>query len=191
MITIEPLAIPDVLRITPPRFGDQRGFFSESWNAVTWAAAGVDISFVQDNHSFSAPKGTVRGLHFQGPPAAQDKLIRVIQGSIMDVAVDIRVGSPTYGHWVSAELTAENGAQLLVPKGFLHGFATLSDDVHVLYKCSDVYAKDTEGAVRFDDPDLAIDWGLGDTAATLSDKDAIAPSFADLKSPFTYQGASA
>lgn len=190
MIDIQPLAIADVLRITPPKFGDARGFFSESWNAVTWATAGINIPFVQDNHSFSAPKGTVRGLHFQGPPAAQDKLIRVIQGAIIDVAVDIRVDSPSYGHWVSAELSAENGAQLLVPKGFLHGFATLTEDVHVLYKCSDVYSKNTEGAVRFDDPDLGIDWGLGDTKATLSDKDAIAPSFADLNSPFTYQGAS-
>ena len=189
MIEIEPLEIPEVLRITPPRFGDARGFFSESWNAVTWAARGVEIPFVQDNHSFSAPRGTLRGLHFQAPPAAQDKLIRVIQGSILDVAVDIRRGSPTYGRWVSAELSAENGAQLLVPKGFLHGFATLTDDVHVLYKCSDVYNRDAEGAVIWNDPDLGIDWGLGDLAPTLSDKDAIAPAFADLDSPFAYEGA--
>jgi len=189
MINIEPLKIPEVLRITPPRFGDDRGFFSESWNAVSWAALGVDIPFVQDNHSFSAPRGTLRGLHFQAPPAAQDKLIRVIQGSILDVAVDIRRGSPSYGQWVSAELSAENGAQLLVPKGFLHGFATLTDDVHVLYKCSDIYNKPAEGAVRWDDPDLGIDWGLGDLAPTLSDKDAVAPSFAALDSPFVYEGA--
>lgn len=189
MISIEPLEIPEVLKITPPRFGDDRGFFSESWNAVTWAKLGVDIPFVQDNHSFSAPKGTLRGLHFQAPPAAQDKLIRVLQGTILDVAVDIRRGSPSYGRWVSAELSAENGAQLLVPKGFLHGFATLTDDVHVLYKCSDIYNQPAEGAVRWDDPDLGIDWGLGDLAPTLSGKDAIAPSFADLDSPFVYEDA--
>ncbi len=189
MIEIEPLDIPEVLKITPPRFGDDRGFFSESWNAVTWADLGVDIPFVQDNHSFSAPKGTLRGLHFQGPPAAQDKLIRVIQGSILDVAVDIRRGSPSYGQWVSAELSAKNGVQLLVPKGFLHGFSTLTDDVHVLYKCSDIYNQPAEGAVRWDDPDLGIDWQLDGMKPTLSGKDAAAPSFAALDSPFTYEGA--
>jgi len=117
--------------------GDHRGFFSETWNKKALQEAGVDLEFVQDNHSFSADKGTVRGLHFQAPPSAQDKLVRVLRGAIMDIAVDVRKGSPSYGQWTGVELTAENGKQLLVPKGFLHGFATLSGDVDVAYKCTD------------------------------------------------------
>ena len=175
-----------VLVITPRRFGDHRGFFTESWNRKALAEAGVDLDFLQDNHSFSADQGTVRGLHFQSPPSAQDKLVRVLRGAIMDVAVDVRTGSPTYGQWVGEELSAENGRQLLVPKGFLHGFATLTPDVDVAYKCTDYYAPDCDGAVRFDDPDLKIDWGIPNDQAILSGKDADAPAFKDFQSPFTY-----
>lgn len=177
-----------VVVITPRRFGDHRGFFSETWNARALAEAGFDLTFVQDNHSFSADRGTVRGLHFQSPPSAQDKLVRVVRGAVMDIAVDVRRGSPGYGQWVGVELTAENGKQLLVPKGFLHGFATLTPDVDVLYKCTDFYAPDCDGSVRFDDPDLGIDWGIDPKSATLSDKDAAAQSFADFDTPFTYEG---
>ena len=179
-------ALPDVFLITPRRFGDNRGYFSETWSKRAFEDAGIDLEFVQDNHSYSAEAGTVRGLHYQSPPSAQDKLVRVGRGAVMDVAVDVRQGSPTFGQWVAEELSAENGKQLLVPKGFLHGFATLCDDVDVFYKCTDFYAPDCDGGIRFDDPDLAIDWGINPKSAILSDKDAAAPGFADFVSPFIY-----
>ena len=169
--------IHDVLVLTPRRFGDSRGWFSETWNQQRMAEAGLDLTFVQDNQSFSAEAGTVRGLHFQAPPHPQGKLVRVLQGAVLDVAVDIRRGSPTYGQWVREELSAENGAQLWVPAGFLHGFITLVPDTHVAYKVTDFYAPQTEGAIRFDDPALAIDWGPAGDNAVLSDKDAAAPGF--------------
>lgn len=181
-------ALPGVLEITPKRFGDHRGFFSETWNKVSWAAAGIDLDFVQDNHSLSAAKGTLRGLHFQAPPHAQDKLVRVIAGAILDVAVDVRKGSPTYGNWVGVELSSDNGKQLLVPKGYLHGFLTLTADCQVVYKCTDVYAPDCDGGVRWDDPDIGIDWGVDADAVTLSDKDKVAPLLADFESPFAFEG---
>lgn len=184
---IEPTPLPGVLILTPPRFGDARGWFCETWNAARLAAAGIHIPFVQDNHSFSAAKGTLRGLHFQRPPHAQDKLVRCTRGAILDVAVDIRRGSPAYGKWVGVELSAADGRQLLIPRGFLHGFVTLCDDCEVQYKCSDVYAPDCDGAVRWDDPDLAIDWGLNGLAPVLSDKDARAPLLADFATPFTFE----
>ena len=187
MLDIEKTALSGVLLITPRRFGDARGFFSESWNAGRMAEHGLDFDFVQDNHSLSAQVGTVRGLHFQSPPHAQDKLVRCGRGALFDVAVDIRVGSPTYGHWVGYELSAENGCQLLVPKGFLHGFVTRAPDTEICYKCTDYYAPDCDGAVRFDDPAIGIDWGMGDTAAVLSDKDAVAPMLSDLDNPFVYE----
>ena len=180
---IEPTSLPDVVILTPRRFGDARGWFTETWNADRMREAGLDLSFVQDNHSFSAQRGTLRGLHYQAPPRAQDKLVRCSRGAILDVAVDARVGSPAYGHWVAVELSAENGRQLLVPKGFLHGFITLTDDCEVQYKCTDVYAPQHDGAVRWDS--AGIDWGNADTPI-LSDKDLAAPSFADWQSPFTY-----
>lgn len=186
---IDDTAIPDVKRLTPRRFGDARGFFSETWNARTLAQAGVDAVFVQDNHSYSSQAGTVRGLHYQRPPHAQGKLVRVAQGRILDVAVDVRRGSPHYGRWVAEELSAENGAQLWVPRGFLHGFVTLEPDCHVLYKTDDHYAPDCDGAVRFDDPDLAIDWTIAPEAAVLSDKDAAAPAFRDFDTPFVHAAA--
>lgn len=186
MSIITPTALSGVLIVTPARHGDHRGFFCESWNRDRMAQAGITIDFVQDNHSFSTQQGTLRGLHFQAPPHAQDKLVRCGRGRLLDVAVDIRKGSPTYGQWASEELSFENGKQLLVPKGFLHGFVTLEPDTEIIYKCSDYYAPDCDGAVRFDDPDLGIDWGLGDIAPVLSDKDAAAPLMADFTSPFTY-----
>jgi dTDP-4-dehydrorhamnose 3,5-epimerase len=179
---VEPTELPDVLILTLRRFGDARGWFSETWNAARMAEAGLDLPWVQDNHSLSAAKGTLRGLHFQSPPRAQDKLVRCTAGAILDVAVDIRTGSPGYGQWVGVELSAENGRQLFVPKGFLHGFLTLTDAAEVQYKCTDFYSPDHDGAVRWDDPALGIDWGI--TAAILSDKDASAPLLADIGTPF-------
>jgi dTDP-4-dehydrorhamnose 3,5-epimerase len=147
------------------------------------AEQGFDLDFVQDNHSVSAQVGTIRGLHFQAPPAAQDKLVRCGRGRLWDVAVDIRKGSPTYGRWIGVELSAENGRQLLIPKGFLHGFVTREPDTEICYKCTDYYAPDCDGAVRWDS--CGIDWELtGDPV--LSDKDAAAPALADFDSPFTW-----
>lgn len=185
---IDKTALPDVLILTPPRFGDDRGWFSETWNGPRMAALGVNIAFVQDNHSMSAAVGTLRGLHYQSPPHAQDKLVRCTKGAIFDVAVDFRWGSPHFGKWVGVELTPENRHQLLVPKGFLHGFVTKLPDTEVQYKCSDVYAPDCDGAVRWDDPTIGIDWGLT-AAPVLSGKDAIAPLFADVISPFEWSAA--
>lgn len=185
---IEETALSGVLILTPRRFGDDRGFFSEVWNRSVLKSHGIDMDFVQDNHSLSRPVGTVRGLHYQSPPHAQDKLVRCGAGVVFDVAIDARAGSPTYGKWVGVELSAENGRQLLIPKGFLHGFVTRVPNSELLYKCSDVYAPDCDGAVRFDDPDLGIDWGIEPQAAILSDKDRRASSFADFKSPFIYEG---
>jgi dTDP-4-dehydrorhamnose 3,5-epimerase len=181
---IEKTAIDGVVVFSPTRFGDDRGWFTETWNAERMAQLGYDIAFVQDNHSMSTQVGTLRGLHYQRAPHAQDKLVRCSQGAIFDVAVDVRRGSPTYGKWVGVDLTPENGKQLLVPKGFLHGFVTRAPMTEVQYKCSDVYAKDCDGAVRWDDPTLAIDWGL-DAAPILSDKDAAAQLFADFVTPFS------
>lgn len=180
--------LPGVLVVTPRRFGDSRGFFSEVYNRKAYAAHGIDVEFVQDNHSLSREAGVVRGLHYQAPPHAQDKLVRVAAGRIMDVAVDVRRGSPHYGQWVGVELSAEIGNQLFVPKGFLHGFATLEPDCQVLYKCSDFYAPESDGNVRFDDPAIGIDWGIATADAILSDKDRAAPLLADFDSPFVYEG---
>lgn len=185
---IEQTDLPGVLVLTPRRFGDSRGWFSEVWNRQTLAANGIDMDFVQDNHSMSATVGTVRGLHFQSPPHAQDKLVRCGAGVVFDVAVDIRKGSPNYGKWVGIELSAENGRQLLIPKGFLHGFVTRAPNSELLYKCSDVYAPDCDGAVRFDDPDIGIDWGIDQASAILSDKDAKAPFLKNFDSPFVWEG---
>lgn len=184
---IEQTPLPGVLVLTPARFGDERGFFSESWNRKRMEEAGIDLDFVQDNHSLSATVNTVRGLHFQSPPHAQDKLVRCGRGRLFDVAVDIRKGSPTYGQWFGTELSAENGRQLLVPKGFLHGFATREPDTEICYKCTDYYAPDCDGAVRFDDAQIGIDWGLSGPAV-LSQKDAAAPGLAAFDSPFTWTG---
>nr|WP_085805047.1 dTDP-4-dehydrorhamnose 3,5-epimerase [Roseovarius albus] len=179
-------ALPDVLLLEPARFGDERGFFSESWSRKTLANHGIEVDFVQDNHSLSATLGTVRGLHFQSPPHAQAKLVRCGRGRLLDVAVDVRKGSPTFGQWLGVELSFENGRQLLIPTGFLHGFVTREPDTEIIYKCSDYYAPECDGAVRFDDPDIDIDWGL--TAdPVLSQKDIDAPRLKDFDSPFIYE----
>lgn len=183
-LEIVELAIPEVKLVTPKRFGDDRGFFSETYNAQRFKDAGITVDFVQDNHSYSAPAGTVRGLHYQAPPFAQSKLVRVLRGRILDVAVDVRKGSPTYGKWVSAELSAENGVQIFVPQGFLHGFATLEPDCEIAYKVDNYYSSECDGAVLWNDPDLAIDWGIDPATATLSAKDAAAPRFSAFSSPF-------
>lgn len=175
--------LPGVVLINPPRFGDARGFFSESWNRKKMADHGIDLDFVQDNHSVSAAVNTVRGLHFQSPPHAQAKLVRCGRGAVFDVAVDVRLRSATFGQWVGYELTAENGLQLLVPAGFLHGFATREPDTEIIYKCADYYSPECDGAVLFDDPDLGVNWGLSGPAI-LSDKDKIAPLMAYFDSPF-------
>ncbi|MDU8913998.1 dTDP-4-dehydrorhamnose 3,5-epimerase [Aestuariicoccus sp. MJ-SS9] len=182
---VTPTSIADVLILTPRRFGDARGFFSETWNAKRMREAGLDLEFVQDNQSLSEKIGTLRGLHFQSPPHAQGKLVRCGHGALYDVAVDIRVGSPTYGQWVGVELTAENGRQLWIPTGFLHGFVTREPDTEILYKCTDFYTPECDGAVLWSS--CGIDWGLtGDPV--LSDKDAAAPPLADFDSPFLWEG---
>ena len=168
-----------VVEIRPPRHGDDRGWFSETYKKHTFRDAGIDIDFVQDNESFSAPAGTLRGLHYQLAPHPQDKLIRVIQGSILDIAVDIRRDSTTFGQHVAVTLTADDGNQLLVPAGFAHGFCTLEADVRVAYKVSGEYSPVCERSIRWDDPDLAIRWTLPAGGPTLSGKDGIAPFLTD------------
>lgn len=178
---------PPVQLIKPRRHGDARGWFTETYNRETFAALGITCAFVQDNHSLSAPAYTLRGLHFQTPPRGQDKLVRCIRGRIFDVAVDVRNGSPTYGQWVGAELSAENGDQLFIPIGFAHGFLTLEPDCEVVYKCSDTYAPDRDGGIAWDS--VGIDWPLPAGAAPeLSLKDTGQPSLADFDSPFAYDG---
>lgn len=185
---IEATRLPEVMIITPARHGDARGFFSESWNRETLAEAGLELpDFVQDNHSLSHQAGTLRGLHYQAPPFAQGKLVRCGRGALFDVAVDARAGSPHYGQWVGVELSFENGRQLWVPPGFLHGFVTLQPDTEIIYKCTAAYDRDSDGAVRWDS--VGIDWGLDRSTAgpVLSDKDHAAPDFADWQSPFRYE----
>jgi dTDP-4-dehydrorhamnose 3,5-epimerase len=185
-VKITQTALAGVILIEPRRFGDERGFFSESWNKRTLATRGIETDFVQDNHSMSAAVGTVRGLHFQAPPSAQAKLVRCGRGALFDVAVDIRRGSPTYGHWVGYELSFDNARQLLIPEGFLHGFVTRQADTEIVYKCSDYYDAAADGAVAWDS--CGIDWGIAG-APILSEKDAIAPALSDFESPFVYEGA--
>lgn len=179
---IEQTALKGVLILTPRRFGDDRGFFAETYNREVLAEHGIDLEFVQDNHSMSAAVGTLRGLHFQTPPRAQAKLVRCGQGALWDVAVDIRRGSATYGKWVGVDLTAENGRQLLIPAGFAHGFVTRAPNTEICYKCTDTYAPDNEGSLAWDDPDLGIDWGVD--APVLSDKDTAAGRLTGFDSPF-------
>lgn len=182
---IEETTIPGAMILTPKRFGDDRGFFSEVWNRSLLAEHGIDVDFVQDNHSLSQAKGTIRGLHYQAPPHGQAKLVRCGGGVVWDVAVDARKGSPAYGKWIGVELSFENGRQLYVPEGCLHGFVTLTEDAQLLYKCSDFYTPSADGAVRWDSATLAIDWPV-DAKPQLSEKDAAAPDFADWDSPFEW-----
>ncbi|MEO9651802.1 MAG: dTDP-4-dehydrorhamnose 3,5-epimerase [Roseobacter sp.] len=181
---IEQTGLEGVVVLKPQRFGDARGFFCESWNRSRMAEAGFDIDWVQDNHSLSEAVGTIRGLHFQAPPHAQAKLVRCGRGAFYDVVVDIRRGSPTYGQWYGIELSFENGQQLLVPEGFLHGFVTRAPDTEIIYKCSDYYSPEADGAVRWDS--CGIDWGFGNTQPILSQKDAAAPALDDFDTPFVW-----
>jgi len=183
-LDITSLDIPEVRLIRPKRFVDDRGYFSEIYNRASYSNAGIDSEFVQDNQSLSVATGTVRGLHFQAPPFAQAKLVRVLQGAIVDVAVDIRLGSPSYGKWVKATLTADAGEQLFVPRGFLHGFATLSPNTEVSYKVDAPYSQPHEGSVLWNDPEIGIDWEIEDSNVVVSRKDAGADFFRDFKSPF-------
>lgn len=182
------LEIDDVILVEPKRFGDHRGFFSETFHAERYAEAGIAGPFVQDNHSLSREVGVLRGLHYQTEPSAQGKLVRCTAGRILDVAVDIRHGSPTYGKWVSAELTADNGHQLWVPVGFAHGFVTLEPDTEVQYKVTGYYDPKADGGLAWDDPAIGVDWGLGDRAPVLSDKDTKHPALSELPEYFTYRG---
>lgn len=177
-----------VVRIVPKRFEDPRGWFAETYQRDRFRALGVDADFVQDNQSLSRPAGTLRGIHFQTPPHAQAKLVRCIRGRIWDVAVDLRAGSPTYGRWVAAELSAARGEQLYVPAGFGHAFVTIEPDCEVAYKTSDFYAPECDAGIAWDDPDLAISWPLDGRAPELSDKDAKLPRLKDFVSPFRYDG---
>ncbi|PWJ92738.1 dTDP-4-dehydrorhamnose 3,5-epimerase [Mesorhizobium loti] len=178
MLEVRSLGIDGVLEIVPKRHGDARGFFVETYNAERFSQAGIDLAFVQDNHSYSAAAGVLRGLHYQLAPRAQDKLLRVIRGSILDVAVDIRRGSKTFGKWVALEVSAEKGNQILVPKGFAHGFVTLVPDTEVLYKVTDTYSQEHDRSIRFDDPAIGIGWPSLTGGFQLSDKDLKAPLLA-------------
>lgn len=181
---IEKLALEGVRSLVPARFGDERGFFSEVYNQRSFTEAGIDDVFVQDNHSLSGPAGTVRGLHFQVDPHPIAKLVRVVRGAVYDVVVDLRTNSPTYGHHLGVELSAENWAQIYVPVGFAHGFCTLKPDTEVAYKVTDYWSPDVDKGVAWDDPDLAIEWPVEPGSAILSDKDQSQPAFADLPEYF-------
>jgi len=188
---ITPMTIPEVLLITPARHGDERGWFSETFRQSALEETGfTGGAFVQDNHVRSTKRGILRGLHFQKPPHAQDKLLRCIRGAIFDVAVDIRRGSPTFGQWVGAELSAENAQQLLVPKGFAHAYCTLTEECEVLYKVTDYDAPQAEGALRWNDPAVGIDWTMPADQISTNDRDAAASLLADLDTPFVYGGTS-
>lgn len=186
MIEVARTRIDDVFEIRPGQFGDERGFFSETYNAKHLAQHGMTLEFCQDNHSYSREKGVLRGLHYQLPPFAQDKLVRVTRGSVLDVVVDIRKGSPTYGEWLSVVLSAEKWNQLLVPAGFAHGFLTLQPDTEFLYKVSAYYSAQHDRSVRFDDPEIGIEWPGNHSEFTISKKDRNAPLLADAENPFEY-----
>lgn len=172
---IEATPISDVKIVTPRKFADHRGFFSETFNAAAMAAAGLPVDFVQDNHSLSAARGTIRGLHFQSPPFAQHKLVRVVRGKIFDVAVDLRRSSPTFGKYVTVELSAENWKQLFIPVGFAHGFCTLEANTEVIYKVTQHFAPASDHGIAWDDPTIGIAWPVGAGLATVSDKDKTFP----------------
>ena len=179
-------AIPGVYIIEPQVFGDHRGYFMETYSTEKFHEIGIDNEFVQDNQSFTAQKGTLRGLHFQNDPMAQAKLVRVIRGAVLDVAVDIRKGSPTYKQWVSVELSAENKRMFFIPRGFAHGFVTLTDDVEFVYKVDNLYSKENDRGIRFDDPEIGVDWGVSEPI--LSQKDTTSPFLKDSDCNFTYEG---
>ena len=175
----------ELILIKPTRHKDERGFFSETYSRRRYKEVGIDVDFVQDNHSFSREAGTLRGLHFQAPPNAQGKLVRCSKGAIFDVAVDIRKGSPRYGDWAGYELTEGNAHQLYVPIGFAHGFVTLHPGSEIMYKCTDYYAPQTEGSIRWNDPDISINWPLAEKLI-LNKRDAVAPLLKDFETPFIF-----
>jgi dTDP-4-dehydrorhamnose 3,5-epimerase len=183
----DPRDIPGLILLEPKKHGDHRGFFSETYNRARLAEAGFDAEFVQDNHALSGAVGVLRGVHFQSPPHPQDKLVRVVRGAILDVAVDIRKGSPTFGDHAAVELSADNWRQLLVPAGFGHGYVTLTPDTEVVYKVTAYYAPAHDHGFAWDDPDLGIDWGVAAGAAILSDKDRAQPPLAAIDSPFVWE----
>ena len=188
LVEIREIGFGAVFEITPRKFGDARGFFSETYNVDQLRQAGLDVMFVQDNHSYSAAAGTLRGLHYQAPPAAQGKLVRVPRGEIFDVAVDIRHNSPTFGHWIGIRVSAEKWNQIYVPAGFAHGFVTLVSDTEVIYKVTDYYSPEHDRSIRFDDPEIGIEWPQLDIDVTLSRKDEQAPYLADINTGFAYRG---
>lgn len=180
------LSLPEVVEIVPTKHGDDRGFFSETYNAKRFADAGIDLSWVQDNHSFSVPVGVLRGLHYQANPMAQDKLVRVVRGSIFDVAVDIRRGSPRFGQWCGIVISAEAWNQIFIPKGFAHGLITLEPDTEVLYKVTELYSPEHDRSIHYADPDIGIEWPLEGVEPTLSAKDEKAPLLRDSNTGFEY-----
>ena len=184
---IKTTALPGILLLKPRRFADSRGYFVETYNQRAFAGAGVRAQFVQDNQSFSTKAGTIRGLHLQLPPAAQTKLVRATRGSVFDVAVDLRQGSPTFGRWIGEILTAGGGEQLLIPRGFAHAYCTLEDECEVAYKTDDFYAPKCESGIIWSDPDLQIDWPIAPSSAILSDKDAKLGFFRDFTTPFRFE----
>ena len=184
MLEVRPTSLAGVLEIRPPRIGDERGFFSEVWSERAFAEAVADVRFVQDNHSFSREVGVLRGLHYQAPPAAQAKLVRVSRGAVFDVAVDIRPASSTYRQWLGVRLSAAEWNQLYVPEGFAHGFVTLEPETEVQYKVSAPYSREHDRAIRFDDPAIGVEWPIDREALILSNKDRSAPLLADLDTGF-------
>lgn len=178
--------IPGVLLVRPTRFGDARGYFVETYSRPAYAEFGIKAEFVQDNQSLSAAPGTLRGLHFQRPPFAQAKLVRVLRGAVFDVAVDLRAGSSTYGRWCGARLTAEGGEQYFVPRGFAHGFVTLEPDTEVAYKVDAVYSAECDGGVAWNDPDIGVAWPWPASEVTLSGKDKVLPPLSAITTPFSF-----
>lgn len=187
-VTVERLALPGLMTFTPARHGDERGFFSEVYNRDVLARIGIVAEFVQDNHSFSASNGIIRGLHFQSPPFEQAKMVRVTRGEVLDVVVDIRAGSPTFGQHVAVRLSAENWKQLWVPAGFAHGLCTLTENVEVIYKVTNFYSREHDLGLAYDDSDLAIDWPVEPGSAILSERDRHHPRLRDLPTYFNYDG---
>jgi dTDP-4-dehydrorhamnose 3,5-epimerase len=188
MAQFTPLSLSEIVEVVPNRHGDHRGYFSEVWKASDFAAHGIEVAFVQDNQSFSVHAGVLRGLHYQIPPFEQAKLVRVVRGSIFDVVVDIRYGSPTFGDWLGVGVSAEKWNQIYVPAGFAHGFLTLEPNCEVIYKVSAPYAPQHERGIRFDDPDIAIKWPLAGLSPILSDKDLAAPTLAKAEPAFSFKG---
>jgi dTDP-4-dehydrorhamnose 3,5-epimerase len=185
-VKVEDLGIPDIKLITPPRFKDPRGFFSETWHLSRFAEAGISGTFIQDNHAVSTEAGVLRGLHCQIGPNAQGKLVRCVKGAIYDVAVDVRQGSPTFGKYVGTEISAENWTQIWVPIGFLHAYCTLTAETEVIYKVTGAYDKAAERGVIWNDPDIRIEWPLAADKLILSDKDKVLPRLRDLPPLFQY-----